>query len=1030
VLSAIALWGGSDLLAGRATSQAPASQTQQTPTFRSGVDRVTVDAMVVGKAGEPVRGLTAKDFQLEVAGRPRAVQSVDFVDFEQRDASPDDPDAAVASSTREAFPEVSTNAAKVPGRIIIIVADAASFSPGDERPLVLAGVEFVKKLLPRDRVGLLTIPGGMPNVDVTLDHDRVTMALTQVMGRANAVTPFDVFVGLNEAAEITRQDAMTIQRVNERECQMKASKPPNCEQQVLRQAEQIVLETRLANDARLRSLRLLFDGLAKVEGPKTVVLLSDGLARIGNTMEMDIRDINAAAARSSTSVYAIQIFRRGVTADAVIPPEFDAVADQQLLAEGLTDLAVGAGGVMIQQVGKIDRAFERVAREIAGRYVVSFNVESDDRTGKPRKIELKLPNGSGSLLRYRREFVWTPAAETTRLTGAAAPTAGRSGGRASAGAIGSTPEIVELGNALASGGTHNELRLVASTFTSPDPAAPGQHTTLWVRVAQPDAHLPSATLLFEVLNEKNVRVATSQQTLQAKPGEPLDYVAKMALPSGRYVLRLAARDPDGRLGTVEHPFEARLASAGSLSAGNLMLLDARAMAAGRSSLIRVLPPDAVAFHTFVELQAPASFDWTGVRGLLEVLDPADGSVRGSQPMGVRDLRDPGRRGLEAVVPVAGWKIGTYRVRATIMNGDEPVAAPTRSIVLRTPPPAAASAPDALSATAAPTTAASTTAASTSAAPTSTASTSTSAADAAPASTAAIVGPDGIVPRAMAYVRDYLTQGSSVVAEERYVQIVRRGPPDPKAQDVDEALEWRVDDDRRARNGRDAIERRQLVSDVLMVKTSRGAWTNYRDVAIVDGREVGDRAKRALRLFTGSGSGAAPDAGAGFEARLRKVADESSRYNLARIGNYNIPALPLIMLQPEHAGRFEFAPAGDAVLDGVPTVIVAYRQSKGPTLIHNRAGDNVFMSGRLWIAAGDGRVLRTEMAVQDRVAAWSSQVVVSYRVAPSLGLLMPAEMWERHTPLDSFRYPYVEGRAVYTNFRRFAVTTSETPRPDK
>jgi VWFA-related protein len=982
-----------------------AQMPAQAPTFRSGVDRVTVDAMVVGKDGVPVRGLTAQDFQLEVGGRPRAIQSVDFTDFEQPDATPDDPAAAAPQAAREAFPEVSTNAAKVPGRIVIIVADAASFAPGDERPLVLAGVEFVRKLLPRDRVGLLTIPNGMPNVDVTLDHDRVTTALTHVMGKADAPGSIDVFVGLNEAVRITLQDAMVTRDVIERECMLKTNPPPNCGPEVQRRAQQIVMDARIANDARLRMLRQLFEGLSKVEGPKIVVLLSDGIAHIGNTMAMDIRDVNAAAARSSTSIYAIQMYRRGLAADAVAAPGYDGVADQQLLAEGLADLAVGAGGTMIQQAGKIDQAFERVSREIAGRYVVSFNVEPEDRTGKPRKIELKLPKGSASLLRYRREFVWTPSATTLLTNGSAPAGAGARSGAglaAAAGVTSPTPELLEVANALSSGGAHNALPLVASTLTSPDPEAPGQHTTLWVRIGQADVHPPSATLIFEVLNEKNVRVATSQQTLQAKPGESLDYVAKMALPPGRYVVRLAARDPDGRLGTVEHPFEARLATAGSLSAGNLMLLDARAMAAGRSSLVRVLAPDASAFHTFVELQAPASFDWSGVRGLLEALDPTDGAVRASWLMGVRELRDPRRRGLEAVVPVAGWTPGTYRVRATIMNGDEPVATLTRSIVLKTPPPADTSAPAPESRS------------------TGVRSASAPGADAAPTPAAAIVGPDGVVPRAMAYVRDYLTQGSSVVAEERSVQILRRGPPNPNAQDVDEALEWRADNDERPRNGRDAIKRRQLVSDVLMVKTSRGTWTTYRDVGIVDGREVGDRARRALRLFTGSSSGSSAGAGAGegFDARLRKVADESSRYNLARVGNYNVPALPLIMLQPEHAVRFEFAPAGEAVLDGVPT------------LIRNRLGEDVFMNGRLWIAAADGRVLRTEMAVKDRLAAWSSQIVVSYRVAPSLGLLMPAEMWERHTPADSFHEPYLEGRAVYTNFRRFAVTTSEVPKTGK
>ena len=42
------------------------------PTFRSGVELVTVDAAVLDGDGRPVTGLRAEDFRIEVDGRPRA----------------------------------------------------------------------------------------------------------------------------------------------------------------------------------------------------------------------------------------------------------------------------------------------------------------------------------------------------------------------------------------------------------------------------------------------------------------------------------------------------------------------------------------------------------------------------------------------------------------------------------------------------------------------------------------------------------------------------------------------------------------------------------------------------------------------------------------------------------------------------------------------------------------------------------------------------------------------------------------------
>src|SRR5688572_8657810 len=62
--------------------QTPSAQTTpgQVPTFRSGVELVTVDVGVIDRQGQPIRGLTTPDFTVTVAGQPRKVVSAEFVD--------------------------------------------------------------------------------------------------------------------------------------------------------------------------------------------------------------------------------------------------------------------------------------------------------------------------------------------------------------------------------------------------------------------------------------------------------------------------------------------------------------------------------------------------------------------------------------------------------------------------------------------------------------------------------------------------------------------------------------------------------------------------------------------------------------------------------------------------------------------------------------------------------------------------------------------------------------------------------------
>ena len=83
--------------------------------------------------------------------------------------------------------------------------------------------------------------------------------------------------------------------------------------------------------------------------------------------------------------------------------------------------------------------------------------------------------------------------------------------------------------------------------------------------------------------------------------------------------------------------------------------------------------------------------------------------------------------------------------------------------------------------------------------------------------------DEAVSHGSAYINDYVDRSTSVVAEERYVQIIRPGPPNASKRDTDEALEWREDNWIHGRSFTDAKLRRQLISDILMVKTKDGMW---------------------------------------------------------------------------------------------------------------------------------------------------------------------------------------------------------------
>jgi hypothetical protein len=78
----------------------PFPQRPPTPTFRSGIDLVQVDAYVTDENGKPVTGLTADDFEVFEDGKPQVITTFTPVNIpiEQSEALPFDAEPAAGPS--------------------------------------------------------------------------------------------------------------------------------------------------------------------------------------------------------------------------------------------------------------------------------------------------------------------------------------------------------------------------------------------------------------------------------------------------------------------------------------------------------------------------------------------------------------------------------------------------------------------------------------------------------------------------------------------------------------------------------------------------------------------------------------------------------------------------------------------------------------------------------------------------------------------------------------------------------------------
>ena len=94
-------------------------------------------------------------------------------------------------------------------------------------------------------------------------------------------------------------------------------------------------------------------------------------------------------------------------------------------------------------------------------------------------------------------------------------------------------------------------------------------------------------------------------------------------------------------------------------------------------------------------------------------------------------------------------------------------------------------------------------------------------------------------------------------------------------------------------------------------------------------------------------------------------------------------------------------------------IIAYTEVRSGTLIRTARRKDQPAHGRFWIEPATGRVLVSELVIDDRTVR--ATIDVSFQSEPLLDVLVPVAMRERYEGKRTGSI--VEGRATYGRFRR-------------
>jgi VWFA-related protein len=524
----------------------------QQPIFRSGVDVVAVDVTVSDRDGRPVTDLQSDDFIVTVDGRQRRIVSVEYV-------AQAGPTSLAPAPERHAsgLASYSSNEGATPGRMFMITVDQTNIRSGQGRQAFAAAERFLDSLSPSDRVGLATIPPPGPRVDFTTNRNAVRMALRRVAGWGNRFQGLH-FMTLTEALEVERalmQGDGPVPAVVAREC----GQSPDitefgmCRLRVEAEARDLVATTRQATRESLQAMRNLLESMGRVDGPKTMVLLTEGLVmEIGGGGELvtlsDLSWVASAAAASRVTIYALFLSSDGFDASQAGPTP-NPIVDETLLRAGLDTLTGYAKGTTFKVVGSADPSFERIAVETSGFYLLGVEGETGDRDGKAHKINVTVKR-SNVHARARAEFLSETHASLV-------------------------PPDVQIGRMLASPLLDTVLPVRVAAYTTFDPQSPRLRLLVSVDVDRQATALNDFSFGFVLRDENGRAVSSSFETRTLEPTSAgfYHYTSAVLVDPGTYTLKLAAVDMGGRKGSIEHKITAGLSAGPGFQLSDLILVD-------------------------------------------------------------------------------------------------------------------------------------------------------------------------------------------------------------------------------------------------------------------------------------------------------------------------------------------------------------------------------------------------------------------------------------------------------------------------
>ena len=487
-------------------------------TFQTTSQLVVETVSVKDKDGNPITGLTAKDFAITEDGVP---QTIKFFEFQKlTDAPPSQP----TNPRIELLPRLTKTqiAPETPGdfryrdrRLLALYFDMTAMPQPDQLRALKAAKSFVQtQMTGADLIAIMAYTSGAVQVlqDFTGDRNRALSILETMI------------VGEDENAP---QEADTGAAFGQNDSEFNI----------------------FFTDRQLAALQTAATMLGRLQEKKSLVYFASGLRLNGTNNQAQLAATINAAIRSGVSFWPVDA--RGLMAQA---PLGDATrgsvggigmyngtaantvtANLQRSQDTLWTLAADTGGKALLDSNDLARGITQAQRAITSYYLLGYYTTNSNADGKFRKIKITLTNGQSATLDYRQGYY-----------------AGK--------------DYSKFNNA-------DKERQLEDALLQPDPVTDVtiameigyfqlNRAEYFVPIAVkiPARELGNARVDFigEVKDEFGITVSNVRDKVDIKRGttsRPIEYDSGFTLLPGKYKIKVLARDAEsGRMGTFATEF--------------------------------------------------------------------------------------------------------------------------------------------------------------------------------------------------------------------------------------------------------------------------------------------------------------------------------------------------------------------------------------------------------------------------------------------------------------------------------------------